>query len=69
MCAGVDIPAGHTLQEFYMSKHEDEAKKAYESGREKIKKLKQSTTKKKGRGRVRVAVEEKAVQLGKWCSV
>ena len=64
MCAGVDIPAGHTLQEFYLSKNEGEAKKTYEAGRERIKKLKDSTKKKKGGRKVKVAVEEKAVQLG-----
>lgn len=67
MCANADIPADHTLQEFYMSKHKDEAKQAYEEGRERIKKLKQSTKKRKGGGRIRVTVEEKAVQLGKLC--
>lgn len=64
MCAGVDVPAGHTLQEFYLSKNEGEAKKTYEAGRERIKKLKDSTKKKKGGRKVKVAVEEKAVQLG-----
>ena len=65
MCAKADIPADHTLQEYYLSKHKDESKAAYEEGREKVKKLKESSKKKKGGERIKVTVEEKAVELGK----
>ena len=60
-----NIPADHTLKEYYISKtNEGEMKSAYSEGRQRVKLLKQATSKKKGRDRVKVVVEEKSVDIG-----
>ena len=59
------IEGDHTLKEYYISKTGDEEVKAtYSEGRQRVKKMKQTSTKKKGKDRLKVAVEEKSVDIG-----
>ena len=68
VCAEEAIPADHTLEEYYIKKtsNEDEKKKAYEEGRERIRKLRAAAGKKKPKGRQGATVEEKTVDLGEY---